>query len=111
MKESSRYHAEPLLRPKIKLSRAFLALSGTLDQWGFKQYRDKRGLVISRRPDMSKVKASPAQKANQQRMRDAAKFHRQVLADPALLKKYRRIAARDQISLSAATMRDVLRKK
>ena len=98
--------------PKVKLNSALVALRGTLDGFVYKHYaNDKRGMVLSRRPDMSQVKPSRAQLAHRERMRAAAEFHRQVLADPALLKKYQRIARRARINLSAATMGEVLRRK
>jgi hypothetical protein len=96
---------------KVKLNTALVALSGTLGGLVYKHYaNDKRGMVVSRRPDMSKVKPSGAQLAHRQRMRDAAEFHRRVLQDPVLLKKYQRLARRQRINLSAATMGEVLRR-
>jgi hypothetical protein len=98
--------------PKIRLTTALKSLSGTVDGLVFKHYRkDKRGLVLSRKPDMSKVKPSPAQLARRTLMRQAGEFHRQVLADPRLLKKYQGIARKQRINLSAATMGEILRGK
>jgi hypothetical protein len=96
---------------KLKLNSALATLSGSIDGWVYKQYSDKRGLVLSRKPDMTKVKPSAAQLAHRKRMREAAKFHQQVLNDAALLKKFRRIAAQKGINLSAATMGEILRRK
>lgn len=96
---------------KVKLTTALASLRGRLDGLVYKNYRDKRGLVVSRSPDMSRVKPSPAQLAHRETMRRAAAFHRQVLADPVLLKKYQRIAQRAGINLSAATMGEILRGK
>jgi len=96
---------------KLQLNSALASLRGSIDGWVYKQYSDKRGLVLSRKPDMSQVKPSPAQLAHRKRMREAAKFHQQVLDDPALLKKFRRIATQQGINLSAATMGEILRKK
>ena len=96
---------------KIILNAALTGLSGTLDRLVFKHYRkDKRGMVLSRRPDMSRVKPSSAQLVRRELMRRAGEFHRQVLADPALLKKYQAIARKKRINLSAATMGEVLRR-
>ena len=67
--------------------------------------------MLSRKPDMSQVKPSAAQLARRELMRQAGEFHRRVLADPVLLKKYKRIAKRQRINLSAATMGEVLRRK
>lgn len=90
----------------------FGGVRGALGNYVFKHYQnDKRGLVVSRRPDMSGVKPSAAQLAHRKRMQAAAAFHRAVLSDPVQLKKYRRIAREQRIPLSAATMAEVLRKK
>jgi len=96
--------------PKLKLNSALAGVRGTIDGWVYKHYEnDKRGVVLSRIPDMSRVKPSRAQLAQRERMRAAGAFHRQVLADPKLLKKYRAIARREGLPLSAVTMRDALR--
>jgi hypothetical protein len=79
--------------PKIGINSALTHISGTMDRWVYKNYKDKRGPVLSRRPNMSKVKPSAAQLAQRKRMRDAADFHRKVLADPELLTKFRQLAA------------------
>ena len=44
-------------------------------------------------------------------MKAAAAFYREVLANPALLKKYTRLARQNRVNLSAVTMGEVLRKK
>ena len=98
--------------PRISLNAALSRLTGTMDGWVYKHYRnDKRGHVLSRKPDMSRVKPSRAQLARRALMREAGKFHRQVLADPGLLKKYQAIKQKKRINLSAATMGEVLRRK
>lgn len=97
---------------KIQLNSAIASLSGTMDGLVYKHYKnDKRGHVLSRKPDMSGVKWSPAQRAHRQRMKAAAAFHRQVLADPVLLKKYTPLAKQQRVNLSAVTMGEVLRAK
>ena len=98
--------------PKLRLNASLASLSGTMDGFVYKHYKnDKRGHVLSRKPDMSGVKWSPAQRAHRRRMKAAAAFHREVLADPALLKKYIRLAKQTRVNLSAVTMGEVLRKK
>jgi hypothetical protein len=97
---------------KVQLDTALASITGSLGKFVYKHYRnDKRGQVLSRKPDMSRVKWSPAQRAHRQRMKSAAAFHRQVLADPALLKKFTRLAKQKRVNLSAVTMGEVLRKK
>lgn len=94
----------------LELNPALKSVRGTIDGWVYKHYKnDKRGRVLSRKPDMSKVKPSAAQLARREAMRKAGEFHRQVLADPVLLKKYQKIARRKRINLSAATMGAALR--
>ena len=98
--------------PKIALNSALTHVRGTVDGWVYKHYtKDKRGMVLSRKPDMSNVTPSAAQLARRDLMRQAGAFHRQVLKNPALLKKYQRIAKERRINLSAATMGVVLRHK
>jgi hypothetical protein len=97
---------------KVTLNPGLESLTGAMDGVVFKHYRkDKRGRVVSRRPDMSRVKPSPAQLARRELMRLAGIFHRQVLANPELLKKYQAIARKQRINLSAATMGEYLRRK
>src|SRR4051812_6136321 len=98
--------------PKVKLNSALSAVSGAMDGWVYKHYKnDKRGLVLSRAPDMSRVKPSTAQLARREAMRKAGEFHRKVLSDPALLKKYKKLAKEKGINLSAATMGAALKSK
>jgi hypothetical protein len=98
--------------PKIRLNASLASLSGTMDGFVYKHYKnDKRGHVLSRKPDMSGVKWSAAQRAHRRRMKAAAAFHREVLADPVLLKRYIRLAKQKRVNLSAVTMGEVLRKK
>lgn len=72
---------------------------------------DKRGVVLSRKPGTSRMKPSPAQLAQRANMRVAEAFHRQVVQDPKLLKKYRAIAEREGLTLSSVAMREMLRKE
>jgi len=95
--------------PKAVLNSALRSLRGTVDGIVYKHYQDKRGLVVSRMPDMSKVKPSAAQLAQRKAMKRAGEFHRQVLADPKLLKHFQQIAKKQRINLSAATMGAALR--
>lgn len=87
----------------------FVAIRGRVGDVVFKQYR--YGTVVTRVPRMGQVKWSAAQLAQRKKMRAAGEFHRSVLADPALKKKYQAIAAKKKIPLSAATMGDFLRRR
>jgi len=60
--------------------------SGKLDQIVFKTY--SYGTVVTRYPDMSKVKQSKAQKKSNQTFKDAVSYAQEVLADPARRKAY-----------------------
>lgn len=65
---------------KLTLNSALNQISGTIDGWVIKH--TPHGSVLSRRPDMSRVRWSLAQRANRQRMQAAAAHYRQVMADP-----------------------------
>ena len=71
---------------KVKLNAAFGDLRGSVDGLIFKRY--KTGIVLSRSPRMSQIKPSPAQLAQRERFRRAAKFYRKVLADPVMKRRY-----------------------
>ena len=96
---------------KVELSPLLKSIRGRMDGFVYKHYKDKRGLVLGRVPDMSKVKPSAAQIAQREAMRAAGKFHRQVLADPVLLKKYQKLAKKQRINLSAATMAAAMKRR
>jgi hypothetical protein len=49
-------------------------------------------LIIAKRPDMSKVRWSRAQKAHRQRFKQAVEGAKAALADPAMRLKYERMA-------------------
>lgn len=98
--------------PKLQLSPPFSSLRGTLDGLVIKHYsRDKRGHVLSRKPDMSAVEWSPAQRAQRERMKAAAAYHREVLADPVRLRGYAQLARKRGVPLSAVTMGEALRQQ
>lgn len=63
------------------------ALRGSLGkEIVFKQYKDKT--VVSKYPDMSRVKPSPLQVANRQRMKEATAYAQAVLNDPTLREEF-----------------------
>ncbi len=53
---------------------------------------------------MEGIKPSPAQRAHRDRSRQAAGFHHEVLADPALKKRYAAEARKKGLPLSAVTL-------
>jgi len=87
---------------KTKLNSVLAALSGQIDGLVFKHYAN--GVVVSRRPRMDHIKPSPKQIAQRERFRAAAVFHREVLADSALKRKYQATATKKGVPLSAVTM-------
>jgi hypothetical protein len=65
---------------KVHLNPALTQLQGTVDGMVIKH--TPHGSVLSRRPDMSRVKWSPAQIAHRKLMKDAATHYRAMMADP-----------------------------
>lgn len=86
---------------KVKLNSALRELRGNVDGLIFKRY--KTGVVVSRSPRMDGIKASPAQLAQREHFRRAAKFHRDVLADPRDKRRYSAVATKRGLPLSAVT--------
>lgn len=68
---------------------------------GYVVKRTTRGLVISRKPDMSRVKPSSAQKVQRNRMKAAAEHYRALMKDPVQAAKWRARAARENVPVSA----------
>ena len=87
---------------KAELNSHLHEIRGALGGLVFKQYR--HGLVITRLPRMEGIKPSPAQRAHRDRSRQAAGFHHEVLADPALKKRYAAEARKKGLPLSAVTL-------
>jgi hypothetical protein len=59
---------------------------------------------------MEKVRWSAAQIAHRKRVKAAGKFYREVLADPALKKRYQTIATKQGIPLSAVTLTEFMKR-
>ena len=66
----------------------------------FKSY--SYGTVVTKYPDMSKVKLSPKQKASNRLFRQAVAFAKSVIADPVKRKKYERSLAPGKTVYAAA---------
>lgn len=94
---------------KAELNSLLRQLRGSVGGLVFKQYR--HGLVVTRVPRMEGIKPSPAQRAHRERFRQAASFHRQVLADPALKKRYAALARKKGLPLSAVTLAEFMKQK
>ncbi len=65
-------------------------LRGRIGKLVFKTY--KYGTVVSKLPDMSKVKRTRTQKKNSERFMNAVAYARKVIATPALKKQYEKKA-------------------
>jgi hypothetical protein len=83
-------------------------LSGRIGDVVVRQTR--AGPVMSRRPDMSKVKWSPAQRARRKLMRAAGAHYRVVMSDPKEAARYRALAAKKKIPVSAFVMGEFLKR-
>ncbi len=94
---------------KAELNSLLRALSGSVGGLVFKQYR--HGVVVTRVPRMDHIKPSPAQRAQRERFRQAAVFHRTVVADPALRKRYATVARKKGLPLSAVTLAEFMKMK
>jgi len=72
---------------RVKNNSLFAALQGTIgDQLVFKQYADK--VVVSKYPDMSKVKPSELQLEQRKKMAEAIAYAKSVMRNPALSAVY-----------------------
>ena len=76
------------------------ALSGSVGNVILKQYI--YGLVISKRPDRSKVKLSAAQKKANTKFKKAVAYAQSVLKDPSLQKIYKKKLTKGQSVYHAA---------
>lgn len=77
--------------PKVRLKQPIVEIQGTLYDVVFK--RSPQGkMIVTKRPDMSHVKWSPAQKAQRQRFKEAAAYAKAALAEPQVRIKYERKA-------------------
>jgi hypothetical protein len=101
--------AIPTQMATVKLNSALQHLRGAIDGYVFKHYR--YGIVVTRVPRMDRVTPSAAQLAQRERFRQAARFHRSVLADPALKKRYTTKAVKKGLPLSAVTLAEFMRRK
>ncbi len=64
------------------------SFQGSVGGLVFKQYQ--YGTVVSKRPDRSKVKLSPKQKASNQRFIKAVFYAKRVMRTPAMQTKYKK---------------------
>jgi hypothetical protein len=93
---------------KLKLHVAIRRLQGSLD--GLVVKNTPHGQVLSRRPDMSNVKWSPAQLAHRKLMQAASEHYRNLMADPGQAARSIAGARRKNIPVSSFVMGEFLRR-
>lgn len=76
---------------KVKFNASILEIRGAVGGMVYK--RSPQGeTIVTRRPDMSNVKWSPAQQAQRQRFKEASAYAKAALATPELRLEYERMA-------------------
>jgi hypothetical protein len=80
-----------ILMPKVKLAPFIEEIHGTLYDMVFKK-SPQGEMIVTKKPDMSKVKWSKAQKANRKHMSTAIAITQAALLDPKVKAKYERKA-------------------
>jgi len=79
--------------PKVRLNPLIEEIHGTMYGVVFK-LSSKGNMIVTKRPDMSKVKWSKAQEEQRRRFKEAVAYARAALADPKLRARYERKAKR-----------------
>ena len=93
---------------RIKLNAAIQKLSGSVDKLVIKQYGDKA--FMSPAPNMSRVKASPAQARQREKMKQPRWYYQKILADPALRAQYEAAARAAGMRLYNFATREYMRR-
>lgn len=93
---------------KTKLNAALRELRGSVDAWCYKQ--TAHGTVVSRRPDMSRVRWSPKQQAHRALVAAAGAHYRKLMADPKQAARLRRAAGKKGLPVSTYVISDFLRR-
>ena len=75
---------------KVRLHPPVESMSGKMGAYTYRFTYGKQTLMKT--PDMSKVKWSTAQKEHRQRFREAIRYARQAMADPAVRAQYEKAA-------------------
>jgi hypothetical protein len=78
--------------PKVKLHPMFVEIQGKMYDNLVLKLSPQGELILAKRPDMSKVKWSKAQKAHRQRFKLAVAYAKAALAEPKVHRKYERRA-------------------
>lgn len=94
--------------PKVILSPWLAQIHGTIGDVVFR--RSPTGeTIISRRPDMSKVKWSQAQQEHRQRFKRAVAYARAAMADPDVREVYEEMAAKKRKRLFDMAVSDYMK--
>jgi hypothetical protein len=81
--------------PKVRLRNTITEIQGTLYDVVFK--RSAQGnMIVTKRPDMSQVEWSEAQKQQRQRFKQAVAHVRAALSDPVVRLRYERKAKKQK---------------
>ena len=80
--------------PKVKLNPLVLEINGSLSDDLVLKRTPQGEIIVSKKPDMSNVKWSPAQKKNRRRFAEASAYATAAKADPQVWDKYQRRAKR-----------------
>jgi hypothetical protein len=92
--------------PEVILNPSIEGLSGKMGDVVFR-YNKKTGKTsISKRPDMTKVKWSKAQKEQRRRFKKAVKYVQSLKSKPAVWAVYQKIAKRKRKRAWAVAMKD-----
>lgn len=91
---------------KVRLNSTLVQLQGAIG--GLVIRHTPHGDVLSRSPDMSRVKWSAAQLAQRKRMKAAAQHYRRLMAEPAKAARYVARAAKLRIPVSSLVMGEFL---
>lgn len=84
-------------------------ISGSIGEIVIKQYR--YGVVVSKKPDMSKVKKSQLQKAKQSIFKEAVAYAKNINNDPEKKKAYAKKLKKGQTVFNAAISEFLQKKK
>lgn len=93
--------------PKLTLNRLVDHLRGSVGRVVVRH--TPHGTILSRLPDMSRVKWSPAQKARRKLMQQAADYYRTQMEDPKTAALHRTRAAKKKIPVSSLVMGEYLK--
>ena len=90
---------------KVKLNPLIKELRGTLGDTVFRVMPNGE-TIASKRPDMSRVKWSKAQKAHRERFKQSHEYARAAMADPEVHAIYEEMAAKEHMRPYAMALSD-----